>query len=1482
VEDSFLTTTGVAGDVIISATDTSKIDATVAAVAAAVAGGGTGVGVAIGAAYASNMIGYDLLLGIIPIKDAAQVRAYVDNSDITATGDVKLTATAKETITSRIISGSVAIAAGGTGVGVGGSGVVAINLLATDISSYISSTSQVTGKSVILTADDTSRIMAYGGAAAITGGFGGTGVAVSIGVALAHNMIDNNVAAYISGSTVTSTGGNIEVHAVEHSLINSVSAAAALAVGIGGVGVSVAGAGAEASNVVLTRTNAYIENSGIISADDVDVTAESLPATLPLDNLEKASKAEGDTLAGQLDDASSTDADKDDGDPNERDDDILADQNFFSNELSNLLSGIGIINSGELAITLRDEGKQWSVTDRDTGYSYTITRIDDTKFSVSRSTIGAAVISAAAAVAGGSVGVGVSIGVSFATNLIGWKVGLDDSIYNPDYTTGDSPDKLVQGDRVKIEDGVREGYIYEYIGPSTDIYDYTTAEVAPTLREGDLVMVNEGFDDSRGAESSIYRYIGNDRINVNLNNELYDDFNDGTDELWESVGSSKLSMQDYGNKDLWKQVNLEESPAEVQAYVLNSNVYAEGGLNQTAFSDQSIDALVVAGSAAASGGGVGVSVAGAGAGAVNIITTYVKAFIEGDGTGAKSISAGSVTVRAEDTSRISAVTGAASLAAAFGGVGVAVSIGVAGAYNMISNDVAAYIYNAGDVAGGVVGVTTTGGDITVQAIEAATINSLTAAASLAVTIGGVGVSVSGAGAAASNVILTTTEAYVLDSNLDSDGGVTISASDTSTINAVVLASTAAIAGGGVGVGVSIGASFAGNFVGSELNYAGAKSYVRNSTITADGAFVQTATAAETIRSAVIAASVAIAPGGVGVGVSGTGVLAINMITADIKAYVDNSTITAGSVSVTADDTSQIMAFAGSASVAAAFGGVGVAVSIGVALAHNMISNDVAAFITDSDVESKIGNIAVYAVERSLINSVTAAASLAVAIGGVGVSVSGAGAEASNVILTKTNAYIEHSEITSKNNVDVTAESLSAAPGLSDLTMASQAEADTLADNLDDASSTDADKDDGGANERDEDIIADQDFLSNTLSTLLSDNGIVNSGELAVTLRSEGKQWSVTDRVTGYSYTVTRVDDTKFTVSMSSIGATVIAASAAVAGGGVGVGVSIGVSFATNLIGWKLGDTTSSNYTTGQTIKHLERDDSGSDPNVTRVKIEEGVREGYVYEYVGEDVDLYDYHTGEGTKTLSEGDLVMVEAGYGEGNPAARGTGGSIYRYTGSGGSVNLGQQDYIGYDFLSSAGTRTVNNGVQVKLAEGSGTGESGAVYEYTGSNGTELDLSNQNYNTGGWIKIVADVPWESVGSSKLSMQDYGNKDLWKQVNLEESPAEVQAYVLNSSVDADGGLNQTAVSDQSIDSLVVAGSAAASGAGVGVSVSGAGAGAVNIITTDVKAYIEGDGTDNHLISAGSVKIRAQDTSRISAVTGAASLAAAFGGVGVAV
>jgi hypothetical protein len=277
------------------------------------------------------------------------------------------------------------------------------------------------------------------------------------------------------------------------------------------------------------------------------------------------------------------------------------------------------------------------------------------------------------------------------------------------------------------------------------------------------------------------------------------------------VGSSQLYTHDFGNTDLWQQVNLRDAPVEVQAYVLDSSIDAEGDLSLKAFSDQSIDALVLSGSAAIGAGPVGVGVAAAGSAAVNKITTQVQAFIDGDGV--DGIRASSVRLHAADASQISAITGAAAVSGGFGAVGVSVSVAGCLAHNEIGNDIAAYITRADSLH-----TTGVGPDdgIVIEASEAATIKSLTTAASLSAGIGAVGVAVSGAGAVATNIILTTTHAYVADSVLVSANDVLIEASDTSTIQAIVATASGAVGGGAVGVGVSIGAALARNFIGWDL------------------------------------------------------------------------------------------------------------------------------------------------------------------------------------------------------------------------------------------------------------------------------------------------------------------------------------------------------------------------------------------------------------------------------------------------------------------------------------------------------------------------------------------------------------------------------------------------------------------------------------------------------------------------------------------
>src|SRR5262249_56430391 len=88
------------------------------------------------------------------------------------------------------------------------------------------------------------------------------------------------------------------------------------------------------------------------------------------------------------------------------------------------------------------------------------------------------------------------------------------------------------------------------------------------------------------------------------------------------------------------------------------------------------------------------------------------------------------------------------------------------------------------------------------------------------------------------------------------------------------------------------------------------------------------------------------------------------------------------------------------------------------------------------------------------------------------------------------------------------------------------------------------------------------------------------------------------------------------------------------------------------------------------------------------------------------------------------------------------------------------------------------------------------------------------------------------------------------------TPAEVKAFLKDSAVQAAGDLSLVTLAHESIDSIVIAGSAAiALGGTAGVAFSGSGVFAENKIGVDVKSYIEGDGdhgtvsisTDNRVL-----------------------------------
>jgi hypothetical protein len=289
-----------------------------------------------------------------------------------------------------------------------------------------------------------------------------------------------------------------------------------------------------------------------------------------------------------------------------------------------------------------------------------------------------------------------------------------------------------------------------------------------------------------------------------------------------------------------------------------------------ALNNQKIDSIVVAGSVAIAGGTVGVGVAGAGAISSNAMSVDVLAYIDGDGT--QGITAGTITVKADDQSRVFADTGAASVAASFGVAGASVAVGLASAVNRIENVIDAAIRRADQV-------TTTSGSIQVLASELAIIDSLTASASAAVSVS-IGGSAAGALTTSQNTLNTRTNASMVQSTVQSAAGVVVEAIDNSDVSAEVV--SAALAAGLVSL--AVGVVLVDNTIG---NHVGA--FIDSATVTANsnGDIFVHASSDPTIKAESTVGAVSFGLGG-----SGAGGFSKVTISGTTEAYVRSSALTA--------------------------------------------------------------------------------------------------------------------------------------------------------------------------------------------------------------------------------------------------------------------------------------------------------------------------------------------------------------------------------------------------------------------------------------------------------------------------------------------------------------------------------------------------------------------------------------------------------------
>jgi hypothetical protein len=231
------TTTSSSGAITVSADDHAAI-----------------YGIVGGIAYGKSG-GYGLAIGINVIANT--VAATLESSTLGTAGALKVEADERAKIVGLAIGGAVS---SGQGSAIAGS--VGVNAISNSVTAHIRGTTATRVTGVTVKALDASTMIAVAGSLGVSKS--GTGVGVAIG----WNRVSNSVAAFVEGSTLSATGGGVNVQATSTSLLVNVGAAGA------GSSKGTGGAGALVINSIANSVDAHIGALSTVSATgDINVTA---------------------------------------------------------------------------------------------------------------------------------------------------------------------------------------------------------------------------------------------------------------------------------------------------------------------------------------------------------------------------------------------------------------------------------------------------------------------------------------------------------------------------------------------------------------------------------------------------------------------------------------------------------------------------------------------------------------------------------------------------------------------------------------------------------------------------------------------------------------------------------------------------------------------------------------------------------------------------------------------------------------------------------------------------------------------------------------------------------------------------------------------------------------------------------------------------------------------------------------------------------
>ncbi len=470
----------------------------------------------------------------------------------------------------------------------------------------------------------------------------------------------------------------------------------------------------------------------------------------------------------------------------------------------------------------------------------------------------------------------------------------------------------------------------------------------------------------------------------------------------------------------------------ILAYIHNSTVTASGSVILSATSTAKDQVLAVGGAISGAKGAPSaetvIGAAGGGAYAAANIANTIETYVDGGSvvTTTKG-SGGDIDLTATDSTKLIdsdafgiAVAYAAATGAAEAG---SVAIGVGIAQNSISNTVKSYINAAKALADA---------GITLDASSSPDVHALGLGVAAAISRGSDSTgALAGAGSAATNSVNDTIAAYITACTTANQqpvtagtGGVSVTASDSASVTADAAAFSLAGAlaeGEEPAVAIAVGASIAENNVGTGSGEA-IKAYIDGSDVSAAGPVVVSATSTATINTLAIGGALAGTDGeGLDVSVAAAGAGTYTTLKQTILSSIqDASTVTTtlgGNVTVTATDSSTILADAGGVSISLAYGEeTSVSGSIGAANANNTMNDTVKAFIDSSSVTAS-GGISVTAVAQETPGSSAdyqidalafgVAASGSVSTEQSSIALDGAGSSALNTIDNVISAYINN-------------------------------------------------------------------------------------------------------------------------------------------------------------------------------------------------------------------------------------------------------------------------------------------------------------------------------------------------------------------------------------------------------------------------------------------------------------------------------------------